>query len=124
MLSAFDPGTPLSRFKASVPAVNINENDKNYLLELAVPGLKKEDSNISYENEHLVIASEKKTEAQEEKDQVTRREFHYASFQRSFFLPEEKADIDNITAQYKDGILLVTIPKKEIKKQVKQISVG
>ncbi len=124
MPSAFDLGAPMSRFKASVPAVNIKENEKNYLLELAVPGLKKEDFNISYENEHLVIASERKTEEQEEKDQVTRREFHYESFQRSFFLPEEKADIDHINAQYKDGILLVTIPKKEIKKEVKQITVG
>ncbi|SHN23872.1 HSP20 family protein [Cyclobacterium lianum] len=124
MPSAFDLGAPLSRFKASVPAVNIKENDKNYLLELAVPGLKKEDFNISYENEHLVIASEKKSEAQEETDQVTRREFHYESFQRSFFLPEEKADIDNINAQYKDGILLVSIPKKEIQNKVKQITVG
>ncbi|MDN3687755.1 Hsp20/alpha crystallin family protein, partial [Cyclobacterium jeungdonense] len=80
MPSALDLGAPLSSFKASQPAVNIRENDKNFLLELAVPGLKKEDFNISYENEHLVIASEKKTEEKEENDQVTRREFHYASF--------------------------------------------
>lgn len=124
MPSALDLGAPLSSFKASQPAVNIKENDKNFLLELAVPGLKKEDFNISYENENLVIASERKTEEKEENDQVTRREFHYASFKRSFFLPEEKADIDQINAQYKDGILLVTIPKKEIKKEVKQITVG
>lgn len=124
MPSAFDLGAPMSRFKASVPAVNIKENEKNYLLELAAPGLKKEDFNISYENEHLVIASERKSEEQEEKDQVTKREFHYESFQRSFYLTKEKANIDKINAQYKDGILLVTIPKKEIKKEVKQITVG
>lgn len=93
-------------------AVNIKEDDKNYFLEFAAPGFEKEEFKISAENSLLTVSAEKKTENNEESNGYTRREFAYSSFQRSFNLPEN-ADSDNIKAAYKNGILNVSIPKKE-----------
>lgn len=98
----------------SVPAVNIKEHDSYFLVEMAVPGMKKEDFNISLDNQVLSISSEKKTSA-EEKDKegrYTRKEFSYNSFKRAFSLPESVAT-EKIDATYKDGVLLLTLPKKE-----------
>lgn len=124
--SNFTLGNPVSRFNGNRPAVNIKENDKEFLLEVAAPGLKKEDFNISFEKDHLVISASKKTETEEkdESHQIKRTEFHYESFERSFLLPEEKVDVDQINAQYQDGILKLVIPKKEEEKRVKQITVA
>ncbi|MFN8273319.1 MAG: Hsp20/alpha crystallin family protein [Flavobacteriaceae bacterium] len=99
---------------ASVPAVNIKETDTEFTLELAVPGKKKEDFSIEIDRNVLTIASETKTE-NEQKDQngrYTRREYSYHSFSRSFTLPQT-INAENINASYQDGVLHVTLPKKE-----------
>src|SRR3989339_2277248 len=94
-------------------AVNVLENDHEFLIELAAPGMKKEDFRINLEDNVLTISSEKKEEKEEKKDQYTRREFSYQSFQRSFTLPEYLADREKVTAKYHDGILHINIPKRE-----------
>ncbi len=108
----------------TIPSANIKETNDNFLIELAAPGSQKEDINIDLDNDVLTISSEQKEEKTEEKDNYTRREFNYSSFSRSFYLPEI-ADSEKISAEYKDGILNITIPKKEsaIKKAQKRIEI-
>lgn len=98
----------------TAPAVNILETEDNFEVELAVPGMKKDDFAIDLEKNVLTISAEDKVETEENEDEgrYTRREFRYSSFRRSFTLPES-ANGDKITAQYKDGVLAITIPKKE-----------
>jgi len=98
--------------KEAVPAANVKENPDNFEIEVAAPGLTKEDFSLIVEQGVLTIASEKKNEQTEEKDNYTRKEFSYSSFQRSFTLPES-VDQDNIKANYKNGVLLVQLDKKE-----------
>ncbi len=98
--------------QSSIPAVNIKETDKSYVIELAAPGLKKDDFDIALDNNVLTISYQKKDEKKEEEGNYTRREFMFTEFKRSFTLPET-ADIDKIDAKYKDGILEISIEKKE-----------
>ena len=93
------------------PAVNISENDVNFVVEMAVPGLKREDIKVNLEKGLLTISFEKKEE-HEEKQNYTRREFVYQSFKRSFSIPEDKIDVEKISGDYKDGVLKITLPKK------------
>jgi len=95
-----------------VPAVNISEGDDAYTIEVAAPGLEKKDFQIDLDNDVLTIASLKEDKAEHSKDNYTCREFSYDSFSRSFTLPE-MADADKISASHKNGILFVSIPKKE-----------
>ena len=95
----------------SNPKVNILESDEAYILNMAVPGFKKTDFIIGLENEELSISTEIKVE-EEKKENYTRKEFAYASFKRTFLLPET-VDETAINASYTDGILTVSIPKKE-----------
>lgn len=99
---------------STLPAVNVKENDNEFIIEVAAPGLNKKDFKVNYDNGRLVISSEKKDE-KEEKDgnKVTRREFNYQSFQRSFAVPEDVVNADKISAKYTDGILHITLPKRE-----------
>ncbi len=99
-----------------MPAVNIIERENDFKIDLAVPGLDKKDFNIEVENDMLVVSGERKEEKVEEKDKVTKREFHYGSFKRSFTLPEI-ADVEKINASYNNGVLSVSIAKKEEAKQ-------
>ena len=94
------------------PKVNIKETTDAFILEMAVPGFNKSDFVIDLENETLSISTEIKTEESETKDDYTRKEFGYASFKRSFILPDT-VDGDKIEAAYTDGILSLTIPKRE-----------
>ncbi|MDC6352526.1 Hsp20/alpha crystallin family protein [Zeaxanthinibacter sp. PT1] len=96
----------------SFPAVNIKENEKDFELELAIPGQKKEDFNIEVDNNVLSISMETKNEEETKEANYTRREFSYRSFKRAFTLPET-VDEDKINADYSDGILRFTLPKKE-----------
>lgn len=110
---------------ASSPSVNIMEHDKHYVLDLAAPGLTKQDFNISIEQDHLVISAEKKSEREETEGRFTRREFSYGSFKRSFHL-DDKIKRDAITAAYEDGVLKVSLPKKdevELKQASKTIEI-
>jgi HSP20 family protein len=96
----------------SVPAVNIEDMADAYKLALAVPGLKKSDFKIDVEGNMITISSEKE-ESKEEKDaKYTRKEYSYSSFSRSFSLPEE-VNREKIDAVYEDGVLKVSLPKKE-----------
>ncbi|MDD2424499.1 MAG: Hsp20/alpha crystallin family protein [Bacteroidales bacterium] len=96
----------------TLPSVNIKESDENYQIEVAAPGLAKEDFKIEFENDILRIFSEKKDESENNTGKYSRKEFSYQSFCRSFTLPQT-ADGEKISASYDKGILLVTIPKKE-----------
>jgi HSP20 family protein len=96
----------------TVPAVNITENTDDYQVSLAAPGLKKSDFTIDVDGNMLTISSEKE-ESKEDKDaRHTRKEYSYSSFSRSFSLPEE-VNQDKIDAVYEDGVLKLTLPKKE-----------
>jgi HSP20 family protein len=108
---------------SSMPAVNIKENEKNFTLELAVPGMDKKDLKIDINEDVLTISSETRNETEENVDGYKRKEFSYSSFCRSFYIPEN-VNKDKIEASYKDGILSVELPKQEeeknkISKQIK-----
>lgn len=102
---------------SSVPAVNISESGEEYHIELAAPGLKKEDFRVSVERDILTISTEQRTESNNEGKTYNRREYSYSAFTRSFTLPES-ADVDRIQASYTDGILKLNLPKKEEAKAV------
>jgi HSP20 family protein len=105
------------------PAVNICETNDNYELEFNVPGRKKEDFKITVDKNILTVSFEKTEEQKEEKKQFIKREFITQSFKRSFTL-DEKIDAEKIDAKYENGILMLTLPKKEELKVVpKEISV-
>ncbi|MFN5031581.1 MAG: Hsp20/alpha crystallin family protein [Flavobacteriia bacterium] len=96
-----------------IPSANIEETPKSFKIELAAPGLRKEDFNVELKNNILTIASERE-ESSEEKDEegrIRRKEFNFSSFQRSFTLPET-ANEEKIEATYKDGILHLEVAKK------------
>ncbi len=108
-----------------VPAVNIKENDKEVKIDVAAPGLSKKDFEISVENNTLTISAHKEVEKIEEGTNIVKKEFGYENFQRSFTLPEELFDVENIKATYKNGVLEISIPKKEEKqKKVKKIQIS
>ena len=102
----------MENMRTNVPAVNIKENEKDFQLELSVPGRSKEDFNIEIDDNVLSISAEFKTENEVEKENYTRREFAFSSFKRSFTLPES-VDGEKINANYENGILMFTLPKKE-----------
>ncbi|MBU2973888.1 MULTISPECIES: Hsp20/alpha crystallin family protein [Zobellia] len=96
----------------STPAVNIKDNEKSFELDLIVPGRKKEDFNIEVDNELLTISAELKDEKEVKEENYTRREFRFSSFKRAFTLPES-INVDDIKADYVDGVLKIELPKKE-----------
>jgi len=104
-----------------IPAVDISETDKSFELEVAVPGLRKEDFNISYDDGLLTISGERKFEAESKEVNYHTRETRYGSFSRSFQLPDS-VNNSKIAANYQDGILKISLPKdekKELKKTIK-----
>lgn len=105
------------RMMTKVPAVNICETDNDYHIELAAPGLKKEDFKIQLDRNILSISVEQKSENTETSKKYNKREFNYSSFVRSFALPES-ADDAHIDAQYNNGILSISVAKKEEAKTV------
>ncbi len=108
-----------------IPPVNISETESQFCIELAVPGLKKDDFKIAVEKEQLTIIADRKEEFSEgvSSKKYNRKEFNFSTFTRTFTLPDS-ADQANIQAEYTDGILVVRITKKEEAKiQVREISV-
>ncbi|MDP3462102.1 MAG: Hsp20/alpha crystallin family protein [Bacteroidales bacterium] len=95
-----------------VPSVNIRESEEGFMLDLAAPGLKKEDFKVNLDNNVLTISSEQKNENEEKSEKYTRKEFFYSSFSRSFTLPKT-IDLDKIKAGYNNGILSLSLPKRE-----------
>lgn len=127
-------GLPVSR-QFATPAVNIRETDKNYDIQVAAPGMTKEDFKLSInENNELVIALEKKGERQEDNKggkkephgTWLRREFSYASYSQSFVIPED-VEADKISARMENGVLNIDLPKKEVQNETpatRQITIG
>lgn len=113
---------------ATAPAINVFETEKEYKLELAAPGMTKDDFNVHIdENDNLVICMEKKSDNKEEKKdgRYLRREFSYSKFQQTMILPEN-VDKEKITATVEHGVLNVTLPKlseEEVKKPNRQIEI-
>jgi HSP20 family protein len=106
-----------------VPVVNIAETENEFQIELAAPGLKKEDFKINLDKNVLSVSSEKKVENVEEGKKFSKREYSYNAFTRSFTLPET-ADHANISAEYTDGILKLNVAKREEAKiQSREIAV-
>ncbi len=100
----------------TLPKVNIKETAEAFMVEVAVPGLKKSDFQIDLDNQVLSISTETKEENEHKEENYTRREFGYSSFKRTFNLPESVND-EKINANYKEGILSILLPKKEEAKQ-------
>ena len=100
--------------KSKLPAVNVKDKNKEYEIEVAAPGFKKEDFSISVENGILTISAEENEEKEVKEDKYTRREFLSSSFTRSFSLPEN-IDENQIRGHYDGGVLYVTIPKVQDK---------
>ena len=112
----------------TLPAVNVRETNDEFRIEVAAPGMKRDDFKVELDNNVLIISSQRE-DSREEKDNngdYTRREFSYQSFQRSFTLPDGKVEGDKIAASYVDGILKVTVPKREEAKlkPAKQIAIS
>ena len=102
----------------TIPAVNIRETNEAFEVEMAAPGMKKNDFKIELEGNLLTISSETSNQTEEkEGDRYSRREFSYLSFQRSFTLAKDVLDAEKIKAKYEDGVLRLHIPKKEEVKQ-------
>ena len=112
------PSVFTSNFNTGItlPKVNIKETSDAFVVDMAVPGLKKSDFHIDLDNQVLSISTEMKEENEHKEENFTRREYGYSSFKRTFSLPES-VDENKIDASYKDGILSIHLPKKEEAKQ-------
>lgn len=112
------PSVFTSNFNTGItlPKVNIKETADAFTVEMAVPGLKKSDFHLDIDNQSLSISTELKEENEHKEENYTRREFGYASFKRTFNLPESVND-EEISATYTNGILSILLPKKEEAKQ-------
>ena len=95
------------------PAMNVKETDNSYEVELAAPGLAKEDFDVSIDNGYLIISAEKSTESEEKEDNFTRKEFSFNSFRRSLLLPEDVKE-EEIKATYENGVLKFNLLKSEM----------
>ncbi|SFN42101.1 HSP20 family protein [Chryseobacterium oleae] len=105
--------TNFSDSRTTLPSVNIKEREEAFEVEVAAPGMQKEDFRITLEGNLLTIFSSKEDNEEENGGSYTRREFSYQSFQRSFELSKDVVDDEHIEAKYENGVLRLTIPKKE-----------
>lgn len=96
-----------------MPAMNVKEHDKDYEIDFAAPGFTKKDFDVSIDGDMLHVRGEKSSEMEEEKEDYTRREFSYNSFQRSLKLPTNVNIDKKVKATYNDGILKLNLLKKE-----------
>ncbi len=118
----------LERVNTTAPAINVIESENDFKVEVAAPGMTRDDFNVRIdEDENLVISMEKKSENKEEKKdgRYLRREFSYAKFQQTMVLPDN-VDKEKITAKVEDGVLSIDLPKlseAETKKAQKLIEV-
>lgn len=116
----------MPKTNATAPAINVLENENEYIVELAAPGLRKEDFDISINNDgDLVIKMEKKNEVKDEKAHYLRREFAYSKYEQRLILPDD-VNKDEVGARMSDGVLNITLPKlnKTVQKVARQIEVG
>jgi HSP20 family protein len=131
--SFFDEAISGRESAAFMPAVNISEDEKSWHIELSAAGFVKEDFKIRLENDTLTISAEHKEEKKEGdpstgsgEKKYSRREFRYGSFSRTFRLPKDKVNEEAINAAYENGILNLSIPKKEVEKKetLKEIKIS
>ena len=116
----------MPKTNATAPAINVLENENEYIVEWAAPGLRKEDFDISINNDgDLVIKMEKKNEVKDEKAHYLRREFAYSKYEQTLILPDD-VNKDEVGARMSDGVLNITLPKlnKTVQKVARQIEVG
>jgi HSP20 family protein len=107
-----------SNTNTTIPAVNIKESAENYEVEVAAPGMTKNDFKVELDGNMLTISSERINQKEEsDNERYTRKEFSYQSFQRNFTLQKNVVDTDKIQAKYENGLLRLLIPKKEEAKQ-------
>ncbi len=107
----------MPRLNATAPAINVVENDKEYKVEVAAPGMRKEDFQVHVNNEgnlSIKMESKKEDEQKENKGRYLRREFSYSKFEQTLVLPED-IDKDKISAKVTDGVLRILLPKNEVK---------
>jgi HSP20 family protein len=114
LFDSFFGMTPAQSERGAVwsPAVNVREDDSNFYIEAELPGMSKEDIDLEIEQNSLCIKGDRKFEKKEEGENYHFVERSYGSFYRSFTLPSN-VDAEAISAEYKDGVLQVTVPKKE-----------
>ena len=118
----------MPKANCTAPAINVKENDKAYTVELAAPGMKKEDFNVHINDEgNLVVKMESKTEKKDEdkNTRYLRREFSYSKFEQTLILPDD-VDKNKISAKVENGVLTVELPKQEETKAkvARQIAIG
>lgn len=111
------------RHEGFYPAVDIVSKDDTVTLNIELPGVTKEDISVNIEDKVLTVKGERKMETKEKKDSYYRRERSYGSFKRSFSLSDEILT-DEVSADYKDGVLKITLKKDTAKEEVKQITVN
>lgn len=113
-------------YGSTLPAVNVRESNDQFTIEVAAPGMKRDDFKVELDNNVLTISSQREEKQDEQHENYTRREFNYQYFQRSFTLPENKVEGEKISARYLDGILHISVPKREDAKvkPIKQIKIG
>jgi HSP20 family protein len=109
-----------TRRDSYAPSIDISETEKQYLIDVEVPGVDKKDINLNVENNTITISGERKFEKKEDGKQYHRVESHYGTFSRSFTLPDN-VNVDSINASYNNGILNITVDKSEekMKKQIR-----
>ena len=113
----------MAQTTTTAPAVNVKEDNKQYVMEVAVPGLKKEQVNMSIDKDgYLTLSIENKNEQKDEnkKEHYLRREFSYTSYRQSYALPDN-VDADKIEANVADGVLKVVLPKVEKKEETEDV---
>ncbi len=104
---------PAAQGTRSIPSINVKETEDEYNIEVAAPGLKKENFKVEVHNNVLTLSYEDEESKEQEEKGYTRREFSYSSFRRSFSIPRNEVDESKIDASYKDGVLMVTLHKRE-----------
>jgi HSP20 family protein len=114
-----------SDFFQTQPAVNFSESDDAYHIEMAVPGVKKEDITINIKNDVITITGESKETKKEDGPEMKRREYNYSSFTRSFTIPED-VDANKIQAKQENGVLILDLAKQEtiVKEGIKKIEIS
>jgi HSP20 family protein len=109
-----------TRRNSFAPSIDISENEKQYMIDVEIPGVDKKDIKLNVENNTLTISGERKFEKKEDGKQYHRVESHYGTFSRSFSLPDN-VNSESINASYNNGILSITVDKSEekVRKQIK-----
>ena len=126
VFNAFLNTANMPKANATAPAINVQESDKDYTVELAAPGLSKDDFDVNINSDgDLTIKMEKKAEEKEEKGHYLRREFAYSKYEQTLILPDD-VQKEGIAARVANGVLTVVLPKIKVQEQkvARQITVG